>query len=88
MGIAWARCPARTASEVMKEGLRVGWSRSKVELLQTRPLRCYRCLDVGHVWALCTSPVDRSGLCYRCGVSGQRDICEVGPPFSKFGKFY
>ncbi|TGZ54440.1 hypothetical protein DBV15_12725 [Temnothorax longispinosus] len=67
MGIVWARCPTGAASEA--------------ELLQTRPLRCYRCLDMGHVWALCTSLVDRSGLCYRCGVSGHRaSLCPAAAP--------
>lgn len=40
---------------------------AKVQILETRPLQCFRCLGGGHVKATCTG-VDRSA---RCGDSGQ-----------------
>ncbi|TGZ47807.1 hypothetical protein DBV15_12403 [Temnothorax longispinosus] len=71
-GSAWASCTAGAASRVFKKGLTVGWSRARMEPLQARPLRCYRCLDVGHVWARCTAPVDCSDRCYCCGDRSHR----------------
>lgn len=38
----------------------------RVELLQQRPLHCFRCLERGHVQQFCTSPTDRRGRCYNC----------------------
>lgn len=44
----------------------VGWSSARVVQLQTRPMKCFRCLEIGHTRALCTNEIDRSNLCYRC----------------------
>lgn len=64
----WLRIPLAVARRVTREGyIRVGWSRVQVELLDSRPLRCYRCLERGHVREQCTNPIDRSRRCYRCG---------------------
>ncbi|XP_059056184.1 uncharacterized protein LOC131850044, partial [Achroia grisella] len=48
--------------------IRIGWVSAAVELLRQKPLRCFRCLESGHVLARCSHEEDRSGLCYRCGV--------------------
>ena len=43
---------------------------ARVELLATRPMQCFRCLELGHTRSRCTAEIDRSGLCYRCGQEG------------------
>lgn len=39
-------------------------------MLASRPLSCFRCLEIGHVQANCRSAIDRRSLCYRCGQPG------------------
>lgn len=71
LGTVWLRCPVAAAKKVAQAGrLRVGWVSAQVNLLDTRPTRCFRCLEVGHVRTACKSEVDRSRLCYRCSGSG------------------
>lgn len=72
-GVALVRCPIVAAKKIGEEGrLLVGWVSAKVEMLQPRPLRCYKCLEVGHVRAQCTAETDRSEECYRCGQTGHK----------------
>lgn len=41
---------------------------------------CYRWLCPGHTWRRCTSLVDRSDRCYRCGASGYHAVrCLIWP---------
>ncbi|XP_063623084.1 uncharacterized protein LOC134795183 [Cydia splendana] len=72
LGTAWVRCPVAAAKKVAEGRLLVGWASANVQLLESRPLRCYRCLVPGHVRKGCTSEIDRSDQCYRCGQSGHR----------------
>ncbi|KMQ92220.1 gag-like protein [Lasius niger] len=73
LGSVWVRCPALAARRVVRAGsIRVGWGQAIVEPLRPRPLVCYRCLEQGHVRQRCTSVIDRSDRCFRCGVSGHR----------------
>lgn len=66
-GNLWAKIPLERVYKVIDDGyIRVGWSRARVELLRQRPLRCFRCLEQGHVKETCQNAVDRSGKCYRC----------------------
>ncbi|XP_047025544.1 uncharacterized protein LOC124634165 [Helicoverpa zea] len=68
LGVVWVRCPVASAKKIADNGrLLVGWVSARVKLLQPRALRCFRCLEKGHVRAKCTAEVDRSDLCYRCG---------------------
>lgn len=68
LGTIWVRCPVAVAKKVADSGrLLVGWVAAQVKLMQTKPLRCYRCLEMGHVRVKCTAEVDRSNQCYRCG---------------------
>lgn len=70
-GSLWLRVPLAAVRKVAEEGIiRVGWSRTKVDLLENRPLRCYRCLERGHVREECNNTLDRSKRCYRCGGDG------------------
>ncbi|XP_072948380.1 uncharacterized protein [Epargyreus clarus] len=71
LGTLWLSCPVSAARKVADGGrVLVGWVSAKVSLLEARPLRCYRCLVIGHVREQCSGTVDRSGDCYRCGKSG------------------
>ncbi|XP_070168805.1 uncharacterized protein [Polyergus mexicanus] len=71
LGTAWVQCPLRAANKVAAaRAIQVGWSRAQVELLDKRPLQCFRCLEKGHVQQHCSSPIDRRGCCYRCGKPG------------------
>lgn len=67
----WMKCPMAAAIKVAKLGkVKVGWALVDVEALKPRPQRCYRCLEIGHFRAACTSERDRSGQCYRCSETG------------------
>ena len=73
LGTVWVRCPVAAANKVADAGrLLVGWVAARVKLLQPRAMRCYRCLDIGHVRARCTAEIDRSEECYRCGRPGHK----------------
>lgn len=73
VGSLWLQCPVEAAVKIAKEGrLRVGWAEASVEMLRTRPQRCYRCPEVGHLGAWCTSAVDRAFRCYRCDTPGHK----------------
>lgn len=71
MGAMVLRCPIPVAKALAEAGrLLVGWSSARVKLLEQRPLRCYKCMGIGHTRPTCPFTVDRSGLCYRCGKEG------------------
>jgi hypothetical protein len=78
LGCVWAQCLSAAAKKAAEAGrLIVGWVSAKVEALQPRSLRCFRCLEKGHTKALCK---DRSGRCYRCGQPGHTAAgCAVEP---------
>lgn len=84
LGTVWAQVPLAAARKISaaseKRDLRVGWVIVRAEVLVTRPLQCYRCLEVGHPRQRCTSGVDRSGRCYRCGQSDHRAATCTAPP--------
>nr|XP_012218372.1 PREDICTED: uncharacterized protein LOC105669812 [Linepithema humile] len=70
---AWAKCLLRAANKVAQEGHIIieGFFGARVELLEARPLQCYKCMERGHVRATCPNKdVDRSSICYRCGEKG------------------
>ncbi|XP_037297383.1 microtubule-associated protein futsch-like [Manduca sexta] len=72
MGSVWAKVPTKAALRIKAGRLKIGWTIARVTVLETRPMRCYRCLEHGHVQNVCDGPVDRSNLCYRCGESGHK----------------
>ncbi|XP_045496924.1 uncharacterized protein LOC123695202 [Colias croceus] len=70
---AWVSCPVAAAKKVAQVGrILVGWISAGVSLGVVKPQRCFRCLEVGHVRAMCSSPADRSNVCYRCGENGHK----------------
>lgn len=81
LGTLWLNCPAEAAKKVSCDGrLVVGWASAQVKLLEPRPQQCYRCLQLGHVAALCTAETDRSAMCFRCGQANHKAAdCEASP---------
>ncbi|XP_052756690.1 DNA-binding protein HEXBP-like [Galleria mellonella] len=60
---------------------------ARVQTLEPRPMRCYRCLLSGHVAQWCTASVDTSGgvLCFRCGKAGHKSAqCTAQSPACGF----
>lgn len=57
--IAELSAPAHLLTD--KGGLKIGWVICRVkERMESGVLRCYRCLDYGHIAARCTSAEDRT----------------------------
>ncbi|XP_049875606.1 uncharacterized protein LOC126380821 [Pectinophora gossypiella] len=80
MGSLLVSCPIAAAKKVAQGRLLVGWTSARVRVLEPRPLRCFRCHEVGHTHALCESEVDRSTQCFRCGQTGhQSSTCSATP---------
>lgn len=79
--LVWARCPLKAANKILESGrIRMGWTNARIEILPARTLRCYRCLEAGHVQSNCKATTDRSNNCYRCGQDGHKAAeCENEP---------
>ncbi|CAH2063645.1 unnamed protein product, partial [Iphiclides podalirius] len=60
--------------------MRIGWSYVHVESLKPRPMKCFRCLEIGHTRLQCTSEVDRSDICYRCSAPGHKAAACLAKP--------
>ncbi|XP_034837742.1 uncharacterized protein [Maniola hyperantus] len=75
MGWVTVHCPVEVAKVLSNAGkLHVGWSSAEVRLLERLPLRCYKCLGIGHTRPVCPSTVDRGNLCFRCGGDGHKSV--------------
>ncbi|KAG6463650.1 hypothetical protein O3G_MSEX013993 [Manduca sexta] len=73
VGTVWVKLPIKAAQKVKGAGrILIGWTAARVTVLESRPLRCFRCLESGHVRERCDCAVDRSELCYRCGQAGHK----------------
>ncbi|XP_059047805.1 uncharacterized protein LOC131843207 [Achroia grisella] len=73
VGTVWVRCPVAAAKALIEAGrVKVGWTMARVQSLDPRPMRCYRCLLTGHVGRRCTAGEDCSDKCYRCGQGGHK----------------
>lgn len=71
--IAWIKCPIEAAIKISKKGkVKVGWTIARAELLQARPLQCFRCWGLGHVKDKCKSGRDYKQHCYQCGKEGHQ----------------
>jgi hypothetical protein len=55
---AWIRCPVVGARKLARDGkVTLGWSTARVTAIPKRSLQCFKCLELGHVRATCTSNV-------------------------------
>lgn len=80
-GSVLVQCPVVAAQNLNSAGrLLVGWSSAQVRTLDPLPLRCFRCMGIGHTRALCPSPVDRTNLCFRCGKEGHNSATCTAEP--------
>ena len=67
-GSVWVQGPIAAVNKITAaKRVTVGWVVATVEPLDPRPLRCYRCLQEGHVGQRCTETSMRGDRCYRCG---------------------
>jgi hypothetical protein len=81
-GSTLVRCPVVAARRVCESGrLNVGWSGALVRALEQAPLRCFRCMGVGHTRATCPSEVERGELCFRCSKPGHKAASCAETPF-------
>lgn len=54
VGIVWVQCPKASAVALAdKKRTQIGWTSARVELLQTRPMQCHKCWQIGHVRERC-----------------------------------
>jgi len=69
--VAWLQCPLDAAYKLSEaKKVKIGWASARVEILEARPLQCYRCLAPSHPYQRCPSEKDRSNCCFRCGEIG------------------
>ncbi|XP_020296938.1 uncharacterized protein LOC109861625 [Pseudomyrmex gracilis] len=64
----WVRCPVAAARKVVGAGfMMVGLVQVQIEVLERRPLQCYKCLLRVHVIATCTYTTPEEDRRDRCG---------------------
>lgn len=52
LGIIWISCPIQAANRIAAIGrIRMGWTTVRAEMLDKRPIQCYRCWEFEHVRA-------------------------------------
>lgn len=72
-GSSLVSCPIPAAKVLLAQGrLLVGWSSVRVVALAARPMRCFKCMGLGHTRPQCPSSADRGDLCFRCGGAGHK----------------
>ncbi|XP_059054034.1 uncharacterized protein LOC131848221 [Achroia grisella] len=81
LGTCWVRAPIMVVKKITTAArIKVGWVSAPVELLKQRPLRCFKCLQTGHVRLRCPHEGDRSGLCFKCSKPGHKAAgCTAAP---------
>lgn len=73
VGTLRLQCPVTAAKAVLsRRRFLVGWSSASVSALEERPLRCFKCMGIGHTSMYCPSSEDRTQLCFRCGMEGHK----------------
>lgn len=72
-GSALISCPVVAAKALLQKGrLLIGWSSVQVVALEERPMRCFKCMGLGHTRPQCPAAADRGDLCFRCGSTGHK----------------
>lgn len=72
-GVALVKCPVLAAKVIVESGkLLVGWSSARVRALEPLPMRCFKCMAIGHTRKTCPSETDRSLLCFGCAAPGHK----------------
>ncbi|XP_072766660.1 uncharacterized protein [Anoplolepis gracilipes] len=71
--MTWVQCSLSTAIRIAKTTrTRIGWTTARIELLEAKPMQCYRCWEFGHTRVNCRSTNDRMGCCFKCGERGHQ----------------
>lgn len=71
IGFAWITCSLDVAIKLLETNkARIGWTMVRFEMANSRPMRCFKCLEAGHSKYNCRSAIDRSGNCFNCGEMG------------------
>ncbi|XP_068141777.1 uncharacterized protein [Drosophila tropicalis] len=64
--------PRSTADSLLKTGsIAIGWSHCPIRERQSKQ-RCYKCLNFGHTAAKCSSSIDRTNWCLKCGATDHK----------------
>ncbi|XP_045449382.1 uncharacterized protein LOC123657946 [Melitaea cinxia] len=73
MGFTVVACPVSVAKALTEGGrLLIGWSSVRVSALEALPMRCFKCMGLGHTRPKCPASVDRGDLCFKCGNAGHK----------------
>ncbi|XP_045457909.1 uncharacterized protein LOC123668161 [Melitaea cinxia] len=73
MGSTVVTCPVSVAKALTEGGrLLIGWSSVRVSALEALPMRCFKCMGLGHTRPKCPASVDRGDLCFKCGNAGHK----------------
>lgn len=77
----WIQCPLGAAIKVVNyKKIGIGWTQVRVDLLNNRPLQCFKCWRFGHLKHACSSESDFGGSCFRCVNEGHlARSCNASP---------
>lgn len=68
--VVWASLPLTAALKIENFELKLGWTIARVEVMDSRPLQCFRCWEFGHSKNNCKKNIDRSNNCFKCSEPG------------------